>query len=200
MRYYVKTKSNNSLNHSTSYSKQINEIANSNGYENIIGNVFLSMLKIIQRKEWEGACHPTASILYVIYKELGFNVELLLGEVKIDYRYFDHSWIELDGLIIDASLISPINKKLGLSPVFLNIDLNNNKETSLQYGETSTMGLSEFTKIIYKRPFHKYMNPFPWGKGKWSYVEEISNELNLNIDINVITKNYKEVKRILLQK
>lgn len=179
--------------------ENINALSSRFNYPSSLTDVFLVMLQIIRLKNWEGVCHTSASILYVIYKELGFNVNLLMGEVKIDHRYFDHSWIEIDGLVVDASLISPINKNLGLSPVFLNTNLITNAFTTLEYGAVSSMGLSDFTEIIYQRPFHKYMNPFPWGKGKWNYVELISNVLDLNIDIRELNHKYRSVERTLIR-
>lgn len=180
------------------YDAHIESILEVQNKPRILGDVFSVMLHMILSLQWEGACHKTSSILYVIYTELGFEVDLCMGEVQIDHRYFDHSWIQLGGLVLDASLLNPLNKNLNLSPVFMNINLESLSETSLKYGNPSTIGLSEFTKIIYHRPFHKYMKPSPFGKGKWRYVEAISNALDLHIDIASLPEKYKNTHRILV--
>jgi len=183
----------------THYSRAITDIIKAHHSQPLIADIYIAMLHIIVELDWEGACHPSSSILYILYKELGFNPTLKMGEVQIDHRYFDHSWVEIDGSIIDASLISPINKSLGLNPIFLDINLDTLEHHQLTYGAVSSLGLSEFTEIIYHRPFHKYMNPFPWGLGKWAYVEAISNYLELGINVHSLLSKYKYTKRTMVR-
>ncbi len=120
------------------YCRTITDMTKMHHSQPLIADIYIAMLHIITELHWEGACHPSSSILYVLYKELGFNPTLKMGEVQIDHRYFDHSWVEIDGSIIDASLISPINKSLGLSPIFLDINLDTLENNQLTYGAVSS--------------------------------------------------------------
>jgi len=43
------------------------------------------------------------------------------------------------------------------------------------------------------------MNPFPWGLGKWAYVEAISKYLDLGINIKELPLKYRDTKRILIR-
>ena len=53
-----------------------------------------------------GACHVSTSVLYVVFSELGYDVKLFVGEIqKLGEKPFDHSWITLDGKIIDIAVI-----------------------------------------------------------------------------------------------
>lgn len=164
-----------------------------NAYSDELANIIINLYKYIYQKNWWGACHATASVLYVALKEKGLNPVLCIGEVRKGSHLFDHSWIELDGKIIDLAICMTMQNGMALNaPVILNIDLDSKQKHNIKYG-VKVFGLNEPALSISKRSFNEYMDAYPDNKkGLWGIVETI---LNINIDIKLFKEKYKNVKR-----
>lgn len=74
------------------------------GYKEDIVNVLCNLNEYMKRKQWWDACHASCSALYVALSELGYSPKLCIGEMLGQGLYFDHSWIELDGQILDIAI------------------------------------------------------------------------------------------------
>ena len=80
-----------------------------------IKKTFFSVLKYIHKNNWTGACHATSSIMFLLLKEQGIDVNLYIGEVARESIIFDHSWLELDGKPIDAAISNTLIQCSSLS-------------------------------------------------------------------------------------
>lgn len=101
-----------------------------------------ALLKFIWEHQFSGACHDTSAVLYILLSELSFTPTLNIGEVKAPEGIFDHSWVEVNGLIFDAAVCLPQNGGVDVSgPVFASIDLRTNRTNRLLYGVVSGHGL-----------------------------------------------------------
>ena len=102
------------------------QIMTENNYSIEVGLVISRLYNIMLQNEMRGFCHASASILYVCLCELGLQPELVIGEANIENKYFDHSWISLDGKIIDLAIALPLDYSDEVGPIILNKDLKIN--------------------------------------------------------------------------
>ena len=178
--------------------KSIIKIVNENGLNCEVSEILYRMYEFIQENKWLGACHACTSIIYVALCEIGLNPELCIGEVESNENYFDHSWIELNGKIIDIAICMTLQKEFMVSqPIIMNINIEDNNETSIKYGILWT-GLDEEAEIVLNIPFTLYMDMYPnLTNGLWSIVEKI---LNKRVNINLLRKKYSTAKRVYKNK
>lgn len=84
--------------------ERIKSAVKEKGYPEDIGNMLANTYRYMERIQWWGACHATCSVLYVSLSEMGYEPNLCIGEVLGQGLYFDHSWMTLDGAIIDLAI------------------------------------------------------------------------------------------------
>ena len=175
----------------------IKEAVKESGYEENIGTMLASMYRYMERKQWWGACHATCSALYVCLSETGYTPDLCIGEVLGKGLYFDHSWISVDGKIIDLAISMTL---LGGAPasgaIIMGKDIKTGLPPVLDYGVPGR-GIEGQAKFVMEIPFVQYMDSFPDAKdGLWGVVREI---LNTDIDIPSLREKYKDTKRVLIR-
>lgn len=181
-----------SNNHITDY-ELISSTVHAQSYDEKLSVFLCSMLKYMRNEQWRGACHAACSVMYVALSELGYHVELCLGEVKAESIYFDHSWILLEDKVIDLAVAMILMGGLPVSaPVILNTDVKTGKKCTFQYG-TYRSGLDRETEAVRNMPFTEYMDNYPKFKnGLWEVLAQV---LPGKVDIEVLREKYKDVKR-----
>ena len=160
-----------------------------------ISDILFRAYKYIIQNEWRGACHACSSAIYVALCELGLKPTLCIGEAKKDNYIFDHSLIELNDKVIDIPICMTLQSDYSnISPVIMNIEIDRNIETSIEYGIYKN-GLDLEAGIAYTMPFVEYMDSFPSldDNGLWNLVEIL---LEQRIDVSILRKKYNNVKRI----
>lgn len=165
------------------------------GYSQEVADCLAGMMRYIIDKQLIGACHATASALYVALSELGLHPQLCIGEVLTEQMAFDHSWLLVDGKIVDLACYMTL-AGMGL-PVSYPIVFGKNAVTGtppdLDYGAQSGQGLDETTERILRMPFQLYMDCFPYEKnGLWDVVARI---LPHDIIAAELRSKYRDVKR-----
>ena len=169
-------------------------VINESGYDESLARVLSNMNDYIKEKELQGACHSSSSVLYVVLSELGYTPSLMIGEVAGDKLPFDHSWIELDGKIIDLAISYTMdNGRAASEPIVLGKNIRFGTPTYLEYG-IKYLGLNGEALQVYRMPFVEYMDKYPYEKnGLWSVVQRV---LEKDIDIKALRDKYKDTKRI----
>ena len=166
------------------------------GYDDI-NDVLCNLYKYMKRKQWWGACHATCSALYVILSELGYKPTLCIGEVLGQGLYFDHSWIEIDGKIIDLAVNMTL---LGGAPasgvIVFDKDILTGAMSVLDYG-VSGRGIEGEALTVMNLPFTMYMDNFrDENDGLWGVVREVMQK---DIDIKELRSKYNGVERQLVR-
>jgi hypothetical protein len=69
---------------------------------------FFNVLAYIDENDWQGACHATTAILFVLLREQGIAATPYVGEVSKAPIVFDHSWIEVDSEVCDAAVMNSL--------------------------------------------------------------------------------------------
>lgn len=172
------------------------EIMKRYNYSEESESVIARLFNLMVAKELRGFCHASASVLFVCLTELSLNPGLFIGEANIENKYFDHSWICLNGRIIDLAIALPLDYSDAVGPVILDCDLYTKGKTSVNYGKESGFEYDDITKNIMNLNFVEYMDNAPYSKnGLWEFVRIA---LNQNIDIDNFRTKYMNTKRSLL--
>lgn len=173
------------------------EIPFSHEQNNEILKTFFSVVDYYKKHPNPGACHLISSIFYVLLKEQNIENELCLGEVKNGDKYFDHSWIEINGEVFDIAIQHTLDGSEN-SLVYAGHELLTGEKHSRIYGISSPVGFDMEAKMVKDTPFVTYMNGYPQFKdGAWKIVKDISKELRLKLDIDVLKDKYKDTTRVL---
>ncbi len=183
----------NSKNPSNEY-ELIRTVVSQGGYSVDLADSICNLLRYMKEKTWIGACHATCAALYVSLVELGYGPKLCMGEVEIPSFVFDHSWIELDGRIIDIAVsMTLIGGGLPISnPVVLDINICTGEKYDVMYGTRNGRGLDPEAGGVASVSFCRYMDSFPDERnGLWGVVEKI---LEKKIDIELLKDKYKNTK------
>lgn len=155
---------------------------------------FSCVLQFVHRSGWEGACHASSSVLFVLLREQGIHAELYLGEVRAGRIFFDHSWVEVDSKVFDVAISSPLIHDQWMPPVFASIDLSSLRKTTVVYGVSSGAGHNESAALIRTLPFAEYMGAFPRHEsGLWGVAKELGKEIGLRIAVRKLRSTYADV-------
>ena len=176
----------------------IQETVSAKGYPNNLSDTLCAMLRYMKEKRLLGSCHATASALYIALTEQGFQTELCVGEVgSPDMNPFDHSWVTVDGKIIDLACYMPLPNPSGLTmasyPIVLSTNVVTKSEPDLTYGIETGLGFGLQAQQVLRTPFINYLDGFPFEKdGLWSVVQRISP---MPLDLPALRKRYADVQR-----
>lgn len=167
------------------------------GYKDDLADALCNLNNYMQRKQWWGACHASCSALFVALSELGYRPRLCIGELMGQGLYFDHSWLELDGEILDMAISMTLMGGAPASePIFCGKNIRTGQPPIIKYGVPGR-GIEGQTVFVKNTPFIDYMDKFPDEKnGLWDVVSEI---LGRKIDIQELKLRYKDVERIVVR-
>jgi len=152
---------------------------------------FFSVLEYIYKNEWSGACHATTSILYILLREQGINVNRFVGEVTRENIIFDHSWLELDGSVIDAAISNTLIQGISFSPVLLGIELDTGEQSRSNYNYAAGGGIDSEIAPFLSQPFKVYMDGYPGhAKGLWGIAKDIGKKVNIRLNTEILRNKY----------
>lgn len=157
-----------------------------------VKTIFFSILEIIQNEKWEGACHATAAIMYVLFNELRMESQLCIGEVQYGDYIFDHSWIEINGRVYDAAVYMGLRGLLMSEPIIAGYNIDTLKKTEGKYAVSSVGGGLDFpAKVIKDKSISEYVDDFPFHEdGLWGMVSNIGVKVGIDIDVIELRKKY----------
>lgn len=120
-----------------------------------IRNVINGTYEFILENDYQGGCHLISVIHFILFSEMGFYPVVKIGEVQIGSIIFDHSWIELDGKVIDLAIMNTLEDGIKLPPVIYNRSASTGEEVQYEYGVSSN--LDYVAKAISNVPIGKYI-------------------------------------------
>jgi hypothetical protein len=162
--------------------------------------VFKTVLNWIIKTEYRGGCHDTSAALHMLLSEQGINSSLCIGEVKIDEKYFfDHSWVTVDDLVLDASVCMPNIGGYAFSPVFASKELQNLGIPQIYYGAKSPLGFDSEAKFVSQANLLKYSLGHPDDPNKlWNLTKALAKEAGVKVNAGKLKKQYGAVKRNII--
>lgn len=185
-------------------------------YENErILDIYLSLLDIVVKLNWEGACHATSSIMYVLFKEIGLNVDLCIGEVYYDDLCFDHSWIEIDNNIYDIAVYKGLYGRCISEPIINGYNIETKEKCKGIYGGNRIYSIDSSANRIMQVSLVDYLSNFKMEyaftkkeikriediydsskEGFWGFISIIAEKIGIKCDIEILKEKYKNVERI----
>lgn len=173
--------------------EEIKDIVRNCGYNKDFADTLCDLFRYMKMKEWIGACHATSAVLFVVLSELGYFPKLCVGEVKCPSFLFDHSWIEIDGKIVDLAVSMTLQYGISVSePIVLDLNIKSKQKYQNVYGTAMGRGLDSQSKVITEIPFITYMDGFPDEKdGLWGVVQKVSP---IKLEIENLKMKYENVK------
>ena len=152
----------------------IKAIVAAKGYPSEMADAIIGLYEYMNRKLWIGACHASSAALYVVLSELGFSPKLCLAEVEAPNLIFDHSWVEIDGAIIDLAISLPQQGPPMSGPIVLDTDVTTGQKYRLIYGTNHGRGLDMDALYVATTPFCDFMDTYPERvNGLWDVVEDV---------------------------
>lgn len=162
-----------------------------------IVNAWEVLLKFIWEHQYAGACHDTSAVLYILLSELGLSPTLNIGEVKSPVGIFDHSWVEINGLIFDAAVCLPQSSGRHVGgPVFAAIDLSTNQKTKLTYGVESGKGLGPDALIPASSTFSEYASAQP-AANIWVLAVAFAGRIGMDLTFVGVEHKFGATRRTL---
>lgn len=145
---------------------------------------FFNVLAYVHENSWQGACHATTAIMFVLLREQSIAAVPCLGGVSKAPIVFDHSWIEVDSEVIDAAVVNTLVQVEDFPPVFLDSDLRTGEKTELLYGSKVGRGLDEQSKIVAQISIGQYMAGFPGHpEGLWGIAKQLAKQQGIKFSI-----------------
>ena len=170
----------------------ISEVVSANQHPEVLANTIYNLYSYIKENNWQGACHASCAALYVALTELGFSPRLCAGEVDAYDFIFDHSWLELDGKIIDVAVAFTLIDRQISNVVVFDVDIFTKEPPKTVYRTSRGIGLDVDASLATSIPFCVYMDNFPDApNGLWSVVEYL---LGHKIDIVTLRTKYHNTK------
>ncbi|MFS2016052.1 lasso peptide biosynthesis protein [Massilia sp. CT11-108] len=164
------------------------------GKDGLAYRVFEVVLRDVWEKPYLGACHDTSAIMYIMLAELGQASELCVGQVKVpNGPYLDHSWVEVDGKVIDAAISLPrIDGGLCSFPVFGSIDLGYNNQMELDYAYDDGKGFTDFALAVYGVPLGEFTRLPGGNEHLWEITANLLIELGISVRASSLATKYSD--------
>lgn len=181
----------------SSIRKSIADAVSASGWPSKVNDIIYRTWQYAERRNFCGACHALSSAMYVALSECGLQPALCIGEcVSEGEKAFDHSWIELNGKVIDIAISMPLPPTKCFSGVVVgNVDVNTGRKTVIQYGIKTSVGFGPETQVVLSLPFVQYMDMFPNERhGLWTVSGRI---LNTTVNVDKLRRKYRKVVRIV---
>jgi hypothetical protein len=177
------------------WKNNLSKISISNPIEFKSQKAFTALWDWMNKAKYNGACHDSSIVLFILFNELGIRSELCIGETQLESGVVtDHSWVESEGLITDIAISMPNFPEHFHAPLFFGKNLDGG-DVTCTYGKTFE-GLSEGSMYISKQDIGQYLSMHPWGEDFiFKKTKEIGKSIGLKLTVPKLKQKYSDVKR-----
>ncbi|MDU1847206.1 MAG: SEC-C metal-binding domain-containing protein [Niallia nealsonii] len=163
--------------------------------EQKIKDIYRGAFDFIVEYNYQGGCHLLSAIMHILLSESGYNSIVKIGEVRIGNLVFDHSWIELDGKVLDVAIMNTLQDGIMFPPVFFGNSVASGMEVNYEYGVSNA--LDEIARRVLDMSIGRYIMEGE-SIGSIEIMKDISSKAGFEYDDleNLILK-YQNVYRIL---
>jgi hypothetical protein len=161
--------------------------------EQAVKTTLLGAYDFIVEKQLQGGCHLISAILFMLLSEQGYEPIVKTGEVGIADYLFDHSWIELDGKIIDLTIMNTLDDNKNLPPIVMNKSVSSGLESDYKYGVSPNLDLE--AQLVLAQSIGQYIRA---GKEHNAYFifESIAEKSGIQIEnTDLFLKKYMKSYR-----
>lgn len=177
--------------------------------------IYFELLNIIKETNWQGSCHAVSTVMHILFKEIGLDSTLCIGQLEYKNSIFDHSWVEIDNKVFDISIYRGINNISVNTPIINGCNIDTKNKDTTKYGLGKMYNIDRDTKAVLNLPIIKYIDGFPFNmiidkkfikeiknscelnlNGLWIFIVGIGKLLGLNMELNELKEKYKDCKRV----
>ncbi len=163
-----------------------------------IFDAYTALLTVVWREGWNGACHDTSAMLYMLLREQGYSPALVTGEVKAADKYLDHSWVEVEGKIYDVAVGFPHEDGVYVGPsVFASLNLDTGEPTNLSFGVRSPGGIDEIAQFVADATLSEYSEKQHPQASIWAFTPVVGHLCGLALSSEALRRKYGAVTREL---
>lgn len=178
------------------WKKKLENIARKTPQEHKAHKAYSALWKWMVTEDYNGACHDTSVMLYMLFSEIGLKCTLCIGEVKLlTGAVTDHSWVEVEGKIYDIAISLPNFPDHYHAPIYNGISLENNGLITALYGIYEA-GLDVEAESILNSTISEYLTIHPWGENFcYKKVNQIAKSIALRTNTTALKTRYGMIKR-----
>lgn len=161
-----------------------------------IAKTFAVVHGLVERENWQGACHATTAVTFVLLAAQGIESCPCLGEVIAEFGAFDHSWIEIDGRLFDVAISHTLIPEMSSAPVIAGRRIDDGLPTPMTYGANSGHPPMGPAALLATMPIGEYMDGFPGHHrlGLWGLASELAKELSLSLSPEDLRSRYADTR------
>lgn len=164
--------------------------------------VLFSSYEIMEKNNWQGACHTLSAIQYIVLNELGLKPKLCMGVVGTGVYDFDHSWIDIDGKVYDITIANSLDGIKNSEPIIAGLNIDTLQETKIEYGrdrelDFPAIAIKELTLAEYLDGFSnqpKSEIPEYLKDGLWNVIINIAKIVGIELNEEYLREKYSKVK------
>ncbi len=158
--------------------------------------VFQTILEYIVQNRWQGASpHISSAVFMVLLRELEMPAKLLMGQCAIEDVVFDHSWVEIRGLVYDVAITHPVMLEKQICPVLAGKAVDGVGMPRVRYGVKFRPNLELEAQLIIETPFSKFMENFSeYRQGLWEIAKEIGKRAELKLNVEKLRKKHADIR------
>jgi hypothetical protein len=150
---------------------------------------------LLRDKSWQGACHASTAIAFVLLREQGVAALPCLGEIMMGNIASDHSWIELDREPFDVAISLPIPPAPVVSAVIAGRELDTGDPTPILYGAVSGEPTMPDAAAIKRMTIGAYMSGFPdHPDGLWGVARDLAISIGVSVDAGELRGRYMNAR------
>ncbi len=160
----------------------------------VISSIFLSVLDLMLRNDWKGACHESSAAIHVLLNESQIENTWYIGEVSVGNLPFDHSWIEIQDGVFDLAICKPLIPAFYTGPTINGVNIETNTHPIVRYGIHLDIPDDAMTALVKKTNLTSYFNNSPIGPlGTWGLIDNIGKaKLNKRLNIPKLKRVYNK--------
>lgn len=173
-----------------------NRIILSEGCDRNMAKALESVWTVMEGSNWLGACHATTSIIYILLAELGYEPEIYIGELILpgSFHKFDHSWIEVNGKVIDLAIALPLNQVGRQEPVVMGREVISSKVPNMKYKSQNFPPNFDYqAQKVKDVSIYKYLEEAP--EQIYEYFNKILQDVIPNLSKDDIKEKYSDTYR-----
>ncbi|HFU7085283.1 TPA: SEC-C metal-binding domain-containing protein [Bacillus cereus] len=159
-----------------------------------IKKIIRGSFNFIVKHDYQGGCHLISAIIHILLTEKGYSSVVRIGEVKINNFVFDHSWVEIEGEVIDIAIMNTLQNGLRFAPVIYGKSIMTGTNVEYTYGVSHNLDAT--AQLVISQSIGQYIMDGV-SHGSLEIMKLIAEDAGITFDnIHEIIGKYLDTYRI----
>ncbi|PHV36914.1 lasso peptide biosynthesis protein [Janthinobacterium sp. BJB304] len=182
------------------YSSNMQKVVAKKHFSEAATEAYRALLLYVWETNCHGACHSTSAVLFILLSEMGLKPRLCIGEVRFNGPCFDHSWVELDGEVLDVAISLPLpSGRHAGGPVFASVDLHSGNPSNVKFGIAGGRGLDSDALRVSNSTLNEYAEVQRQTpdvhQDIWELTVDLAKQLDVHCTVRDLVARYGAVRR-----